>query len=122
LSVSKENVFAYVSDIQNLTEWATGFARKHKIVDGKHKLITPAGEIFFRIEADPKSGVVDMFGGPSEDRMACYPARVVALPGEASAFLFTLFQWPGLSDGAFRSQCESLSCELENVRRRLAAA
>ena len=40
------------------------------------------GEFVFRIEADPRTGVIDMFAGPQPDGLALFPTRVVALPGE----------------------------------------
>ena len=88
------DVFAYLSSIENLPDWATDFAQELKVVDGRHKVVNGLGEFFFRIAADERSGVIDMFAGPTEDEMAIFPARVVALPGGRSLFTFTMFQAP----------------------------
>ena len=75
----QDEVFVYLADIENLPEWATEFARELKVVDGRHKVVNGLGEFFFDIEADPESGVIDMFAGPSTDGLALFPTRVVPL-------------------------------------------
>jgi len=111
----KEEVFAYLSDIENLPTWATEFARELKVVDGRHKVVNGLGEFFFEIHADAASGVIDMLAGPSPDRLWLFPTRVVGLPTGETAFTFTMFQPPGQSDELFRSQHASLVRELGNV-------
>jgi hypothetical protein len=119
--VPKERVFSYLADIANLPRWATEFARELKLVDGKHKVVNGLGEFFFRIEADPETGVIDMLAGPTETELALFPTRVVALGPEASAFTFTMFQGPGMSDDLFESQYRSLLREFENLEREFSA-
>jgi hypothetical protein len=98
-----ERLFAYLSQVAHLPQWATDFCRELKVVDGKHKVVSPMGELFFRIEADERSGVIDMFAGPSEDQLAIFPARVVALPGGSSAFIMSIFCWQGMTEREFRN-------------------
>jgi hypothetical protein len=116
LAAPKEEVFAYLSRVENLPGWATEFARELRYEDGRAKVVNGLGELFFAIDADPETGVIDMYAGPSEDELGLFPTRVVALPGGASAFTFTMFQAPGMSDELFESQYRSLLRELENVR------
>ena len=117
----KEQVFAYLSKIEHLPQWATDFCRELKIVDGKHKVMSPMGELFFLIHADEGTGVIDMFAGPAEDQLAIFPTRVVALPDGTSAFLMTMFQWPGMTDQEFRGQYEALEREFGNIEAILTA-
>ena len=117
LSAPRKRVFAYLADVENLPRWATEFARELKVVDGKHKVVNGLGEFFFRIEADEDTGVIDMYAGATEEKLALFPSRVVALPGNASAFTFTMFQVPGMPDELFESQHASLRRELENLPR-----
>ena len=119
--VPKERVFSYLADIANLPRWATEFARELKVVDGRHKVVNGLGEFFFRIDADPETGVIDMLAGPTEDELALFPTRVVPLGVAASAFTFTMFQGPGTPDDLFESQYRSLLREFENLERELAA-
>jgi hypothetical protein len=117
----KERVFEYMSDIENLPRWATEFVRELKLVDGRHVVVNGLGEFVFKIEADPGTGVVDMFAGPSEEELGVFPTRVVAVPG-GSAYTFTMFQAPDMPDELFESQYESLKREFENLEREFAAA
>ena len=111
-------VFAYLADIEKLPEWATEFARELRVVDGRHKVVNGLGEFFFEIRADPKSGVIDMLAGPSDNALLCFPTRVVATPAGGSAYTFTMFQAPGQPDDQFESQHASLLREFENLKRR----
>ena len=116
LAAPKEEVFAYLSQVETLPGWATEFARELRYEDGKVKVVNGLGEFYFAIDADAETGVVDMYAGPSEDELGLFPTRVVGLPGGASAFTFTMFQAPGMSDELFETQYESLLRELENLR------
>jgi hypothetical protein len=116
LAAPQRAVFAYMSDVERLPEWATEFARELKREGDRYKVVNGLGEFFFEIKADPATGVIDMFAGPSTDQMAIFPARVVALPDGRSAFSFTMFQGPAMSDELFESQHESLQREFTNIR------
>ena len=118
LSAPKTQVFDYLSRIENLPAWATEFARELRYEDGKPKVVNVLGEFYFAIDADPATGVIDMYAGPAEDELGLFPTRVVGLPGGASAFTFTMFQAPGMSDELFEAQYRSLLRELENLRAR----
>jgi hypothetical protein len=118
LSASREEVFGYLADVENLPDWANEFARELKVVDGRHKVVNGLGEYFFEIRADAASGVIDMYAGPSEEALGLFPSRVVPLGEDASAFTFTMFQAPGQPDEQFDGQHASLVRELENLRRR----
>lgn len=112
------DVFDYLSRVENLPEWATEFARELRIEDGKAKVVNGLGEFFFSIEADPDTGVIDMYAGPTEDDLALFPTRVVELPGKQSAYSFTMFRTPEMSEELFESQYQALLREFENIRAR----
>jgi hypothetical protein len=117
LPAPKEEVFAYLAEIENLPRWATEFARELKVVEGRYKVVNGLGEFFFRLQADERTGIIDMLAGPSENELALFPTRVVELPGGRSAFTFTMFQWPDMSDELFESQYASLLREFDNIQR-----
>lgn len=120
LPAPRREVFAYLAEIENLPRWATEFARELKVEDGRHKVVNGLGEFFFRIEADERTGVIDMLAGPTEAEMALFPTRVVELPGGRSAFTFTMFQGPEMPDELFEAQHASLLREFENIERTFA--
>jgi hypothetical protein len=114
-------VFEFLSDVENLPKWATDFARELKYDDGRAKVVNGLGEFYFSIAADPGTGVIDMYAGPTEEAMALFPTRVVALGPARSAYTFTMFKPPEMDDELFEAQHRSLQRELENVRARFAA-
>ena len=121
LDAPQEKVFAYLSDVENLPEWATEFARELKREPGGWKVVNGRGEFWFEIEADAANGVIDMFAGPERDQMAVFPTRAVRLPDGRTAYSFTMFQGPGMPDELFESQHESLQREFQNIERILSS-
>ena len=121
LDAPQDVVFDYLSEVDNLPDWATDFARELKFEDGKTKVVNGLGEFFFRIETDRDTGVIDMYAGPTEDELALFPTRVVPLGADKSAYSFTMFKAPGMPDELFESQYHSLRRELDNIRGRFAA-
>ena len=120
LDAPKEQVFDYLSRIENLPSWATEFARELKYENGKAKVVNGLGEFYFAIDADPETGVIDMYAGPTEDELGLFPTRVVELPGGASAYSFTMFRAPGMPEELFELQYRSLLREFENIERAFA--
>ena len=114
----RDEVFAYLADIERLPEWATEFARELRFVNGRHKIVNGLGAFFFEIRADAESGVIDMLAGLDETALLCFPTRVVATPAGGSAFTFTMFQAPGQPDEQFETQHTSLLREFENLTQR----
>ena len=122
LSAPKQRTFDFLSRIDNLPKWATLFCRElRREPGGKHKVVTPQGEIFFRIVADPATGVIDMYGGPSGAAMAHWPTRVIGLDNRSSLFLFTALQYPGVSDEDFSAQCRGLEAEFPHIKAQVEA-
>jgi hypothetical protein len=119
LGSSPHEAFAYLSEIENLPDWATEFARELRREGDDYKVVNGLGEFFFEIRADAANGVIDMYAGPTKDEMALFPTRVVALPGGGAAYSFTMFQGPGMPDELFESQHESLKREFRNIEARL---
>jgi hypothetical protein len=104
-----------MSDIEKLPEWATEFARELKREGEDYKVVNRLGEFYFEIKAEPATGVIDMFAGPSKDQMAIFPTRAVELPDGRTAFSFTMFQGAGMPDELFESRHESLKREFAHI-------
>jgi hypothetical protein len=117
LPAPRDAVFKYMSDIEKLPEWATEFARELKREGEDYKVLNGLGEFYFEIRSDPQNGVIDMFAGPTKDRMAVFPARAVALSDGRTAYSFTMFQGPEMSDELFDAQHQSLKREFANIER-----
>jgi hypothetical protein len=117
LDADAETVFDWMADIENLPAWATEFARELRREGDRYKVVNGLGEFFFDIRADRGTGVIDMFAGPTEDAMAVFPTRAVALPDGRCAYSFTMFQGPDMPDELFESQRASLEREFANIER-----
>jgi hypothetical protein len=120
LDAPREVVFEYMSDIENLPEWATEFARELKRDGDDYKVVNGLGEFYFDIRADSETGVIDMYAGSAKDQMGVFPTRAVALPDGRTAYSFTMFQAPGMPDELFESQYASLQREFANIERAFA--
>ena len=118
LDAPADDVYDYLSRIENLPQWANEFARELTWREGEAVVRNGLGEFVFRMNADPETRVIDMFAGPSSDELALFPTRVVELSRDTSAFSFTMFQAPGMPDELFDSQHASLRREFENIRAR----
>ncbi len=117
----QQKVFAYMADIENLPKWATEFARELKREGDDYKIVNGLGEFYFDIRADRDTGVIDMFAGPDKEHMAVFPTRAVELGDGRTAYIFTMFVGPDMSDELFDAQHASLQRELANVERALAS-
>ena len=117
LPVPWRRVFDYMSDIRNLPEWATEFARELHEEDGRYRVVNNLGEFVFEIRADEETGVIDMYAGPTRDELAVFPTRAVELPDGRTSYSFTMFQNPGMPSELFESQYESLKREIANLER-----
>jgi hypothetical protein len=117
LEAPRDEVYGYLSKVENLPKWATEFARELKYEDGQAKVVNGLGEFYFTIDADPDTGVIDMYAGPSLDELALFPTRAIELTGGATAYSFTMFQPPEMPDALFESQYSSLLKEFDNIRR-----
>ena len=114
----RADVFDYLSSIENLPEWATEFARELRRDEDGYTVVNNLGEFRFEVRADEETGVIDMLAGPTAEEMAVFPTRAVELPDGRTAYSFTMFQGPGMSDELFESQYESLKREFANIEAR----
>jgi len=118
LDAPQTGVFDFLSRVENLPAWATDFARELHYEGDRPKVVNGLGEFYVSIDADPNTGVIDMYAGLEEAQMAVFPTRVVALTPDRSAYTFTMFKAPAMDDALFESQCRSLEREFDNIRAR----
>jgi hypothetical protein len=116
LDAPRDEVFAFLSDVDNLPLWATEFARELRHDGDRTVVVNGLGEFVFSIEADDETGVIDMYADG-----AIFPTRVVPLDADRSAYTFTMFKSPDAPDELFDSQFRSLLREFDNIRNRFGA-
>src|SRR3954468_16180699 len=88
---ARDEVFAFLSQIENLPVWAPAFCTGLRRQEGYWKGETPAGEVYFAIAADAPTGVIDLLMGTHPDQMNVIPFRVLAQP-HGAAVVGTFFQ------------------------------
>jgi hypothetical protein len=111
IEATPSRVLDLVADAQNLPRWAVGFARAVRRQGEDWIVATGQGEVALRIRADRAAGTVDFLLSPAPGVEALAASRVVPR-GQASEFVFTQFQAPGMPDEAFRASVEALRHEL----------
>lgn len=115
-------VFDYLSRIESVPEWATEFVQAFDIRGPREaRARTAMGEVTFRLNPDPDTGVIDIHVGPDEERMALFPTRVVSLDEGRSAYVFTMFRAPDQTEERFRAEYVSLRRELDGLARRFSS-
>ena len=117
MTVPKDTVFAFLSNIENLPKWSTKFVKKIISVDGKYKAVTPIGEVFIRLDTNEKAGLIDIYAGPTEDNMTPAYLRIISLPNDSTAVMFTFFQYASTSNTIWKIFCEWIKIEVENIKK-----
>lgn len=116
VTAPKDTVFAFLSNIENLPKWSTKFVKKIILTDGKYKAMTPIGEVFIRLDINEKAGLIDIYAGSTEDNMTPAYLRIVSLPDDSTAVMFTFFQYASTSDIVWKIFCEWIKIEIENIK------
>ena len=117
MCASKSEVFEFLSSIENLPKWGTQFVKKITKADGKYRATTPIGEVFIRLDADPKSGTIDIYAGPTEKQMTAAFLRVVPLSANSAGVTFTFFQYPDVDDKTWKIFCDWIKIEVGNIKK-----
>jgi hypothetical protein len=106
-------VHAYLSDGNNLPDWAPGFAPRIRESDGSWRISRDGVEFTIDLVAEPRSRTVDFLAAGGHAR-GLY-ARV--LPnGDGSELLFTIMFTPDTPEDVIAAQMVTLEMELGAVR------
>ena len=109
-------VFNYLSDPNNLPEWATEFCLGLSEENGVYTAQTPMGELIMNVEADSKSGVIDMYASSDGQKGLPLATRALSLSEEQTLYTVTFIREPGVTDSMFQQQLGSLRKEMDNLR------
>jgi len=112
LNEPKSVVFEFLAYVTNLPKWATEFCERGRWDGADFKVTTSQGELIARCDPDARTGVIDMFAGPTKAQMGLFPVRVLGMADGRTVVTFTFFHPPGLPDEMFARQHASLRKEL----------
>jgi hypothetical protein len=118
VSASRDTVFNFLANIENLPKWATEFCERLELRRGRWWAYTSRGEMLVELSAHDGTGVIDLCAGPAPDRLGLLPIRVLPLPGGGSLVSVTLVQAAGFSDESFDVLYQGLLAELRGFLRR----
>lgn len=121
-NVTPEKLYTYLSNIENLPEWATSYALELKKEGSDYKVVTPKGEMYQRFYTDSDTGVIDMNCGPTKEEMLTWPTRVTSDNMGGSLYSVTCFQAPDQSDEEYAEMQKELDNEFQNIRNIMEAA
>lgn len=118
VSASRDTVFNFLADIENLPKWATEFCERIELRHDGWWAYTTQGEMIVESDTDDRTGVIDLRVGPSADELGSFPVRVFPLAPDSTLVSFTFIQKPELSDERYEGQYHSLVVELWGLIRR----
>ncbi len=114
--VPPATLLGYLSDLNNLPEWATDFCQKLTVTDHGFRVLTPMGDMAIRADACTETGTLDLVTTLDGEDDTLY-TRVTPLPNGGSAWSVTFHQCPVSDDEMFAGQCQSLQNEMAGVAR-----
>lgn len=115
IHASPEKIVEFLAKPENLPRWAVGFAKAVRREPERWFVVTGAGEMVVRIEADARFGVIDFLMQPAPGVELAARSRVVP-NGDGAEYIFTQFQAPGMPDDAFEQSVKALQHELTVLR------
>ena len=119
LSADRDAVFRLLADVEALPRWAAAFCERVDLVDGGWLALTGAGEVFCEIEADDRTGVIDLRLAMGGEPPGLMPLRVLALPGGGTLVTLTLLRSPVQSAEQFHRLRRALQQDLQALGRRV---
>lgn len=110
------DVYAFIAEPTNLTQWAGGLARTVTRAGDGWIVEMAQGSVGFRFVAPNDLGVLDHVVTIAPGVDILNPMRVVA-NGSGSEVLFTLFQLPAMLDREFAEDAALVQRDLESLKR-----
>lgn len=118
VSASRENVFRFLADIENLPKWATESCERLELRHDGWWAYTSRGEMMVEVCTDDRAGIIDFRLGPSVDELGLFPLRVLSLAKKRTLISFIFIQSPEQTDELCEKQFLSLLIEMQGLIRR----
>jgi hypothetical protein len=112
---SPSDVYAFITNGENVPRWAAGLGTKIRRVDGEWLAEGPIGSVRVRFAAPNNLGVADHDVVLATGATVHNPIRVVP-NGSGSTVIFTLLRQPGVSPQQFNQDAKTVQKDLETLR------
>lgn len=110
-----DQLYGFVSNPENLPQWATAFAKSVRKSNSDWIVETPQGPVTVRFAPRNTLGVLDHYVTPAPGVEIYVPMRVLA-NGSGSEVLFTLFRLPDMSDEEFTADAGMVERDLGTLK------
>ncbi|HJW19768.1 MAG TPA: hypothetical protein VJ571_04345, partial [Candidatus Nitrosotalea sp.] len=67
-------------------------------------------------DTNQKAGLIDIYAGPTKESMTPAYMRIISLPNDSTAVMFTFFQYDSTPDTIWKIFCEWIKIEVENIK------
>jgi hypothetical protein len=110
-----DEVYAFVSNPENLPKWATGLGGSIRKVNDDWIADAPMGKVKIKFAEENKFGILDHEVVLSSGVTMYNPMRVIA-NGAGSEIFFTLIRHPGMSDVKFAEDAKWVEKDLRLLK------
>ena len=114
VSAGRDAVFAFLASLENLPVWAPRWCASLRREGVLWRGATLGGDSYFGLEADDRTGVIDLFWGEMPDEMSLTPIRIVSQP-HGSVILCTFLQPLDCPDELYELYYEILVTSLRSL-------
>jgi len=114
-----DEVYAFVSNPENLPQWAPAFCKSVRRTGEDWIVETPDGSMKIRFVGKNPFRVADHYVSPRIGVEIYVPMRVVANGSGGSEVIFTLFRQPDMTQEQFRRDIEMLTRDQGTLKRAL---
>ena len=119
LAVAAPRVFHLLADIEALPRWAAPFCEGLRLAQGRWRALTALGDLWCALEADGRTGVIDLRLEPGTGRTGLLvPLRVAALPSGGSLVALALARAPDQPAREFEHERTTLDVALQALEGR----
>ena len=115
IAAPRDEVFAFLADIENLPRWAECFCAELEIASCGWRAWTAFGDLFVELEADARAGTVDIRWGGELEPLADVPLRIWARPGGGTLVGGWLVRAPRQSAESFAKEAAAFDASLQRL-------
>lgn len=113
-------VFNFLANVENVPRWAQEFCERLEISHGRWLALTAAGELYVELQADERSGVIDLLFGEADRIFVSVSLRVLSTPDGASAVSLLCCRASHEASERFGQRCAAIEEGLRRLQERWA--
>ncbi|HEY4301107.1 MAG TPA: hypothetical protein VGM73_09555 [Candidatus Didemnitutus sp.] len=117
LAASRESVFNFLADIENLPRWAPSLCERLYLSRGRWTALSPLGDVALDLEASPLTGVIDLHFDLGDHR-SVLPLRALPLGAERTLLSISFMPAPEWPAAILRCDADALAADIGGLIRR----